>query len=342
MPICKVDGVETEFEPGMNVLQVAELAGKDIPRLHHERLSIAGNCRMCLVEVKPGPPKPQASVLLAAGEYGDLHRHAHGGRRPVTGSSGISADQPTRWTCPICDQGGECDLQDQAMGYGRDDSRYADKMRAVEEKFMGPLTKTVMTRMASSAPAASGSSPRWPPARYNSVSSSLRGEDVEIQPIHLDKAATSVLVRQHHRPAPGGRAELLEALRLQRAILGAEEDTEECRRDGRHRPWRSGGCPLHSGALRAAAHQRGHQRGGPWTRPCHAGRRPGGEEAWTACSSGRPGKPVARDLVRGAGRRGYEAQGHRARPHQVSSGLPPRPWNPQRPRWTRFRGLGGA
>ena len=72
-PKCKVDGVEVEFEPGMNVLQVAELAGKEIPRFcYHERLSIAGNCRMCLVEVKPGPPKPQASCALPCGEGNEI------------------------------------------------------------------------------------------------------------------------------------------------------------------------------------------------------------------------------------------------------------------------------
>ncbi|HEX2801857.1 MAG TPA: NADH-quinone oxidoreductase subunit NuoG, partial [Phenylobacterium sp.] len=146
MPIAKVDGVETEFEPGMTVLQVAELAGKEIPRFcYHERLSIAGNCRMCLVEVKPGPPKPQASCALPAAENMEIFTDTPMVKKARHGvMEFLLINHPL--DCPICDQGGECDLQDQAMGYGRDDSRYAENKRAVEEKFMGPLIKTVMTR----------------------------------------------------------------------------------------------------------------------------------------------------------------------------------------------------
>ena len=146
MPIAKVDGVEVEFEAGMNVLQVAELAGKEIPRFcYHERLSIAGNCRMCLVEVKPGPPKPQASCALPAAEGQEIFTDTPMVRKARHGvMEFLLINHPL--DCPICDQGGECDLQDQAMGYGRDESRYADNKRAVEEKQMGPLIKTVMTR----------------------------------------------------------------------------------------------------------------------------------------------------------------------------------------------------
>ena len=146
MPIAKVDGVEVEFQAGMNVLQVAELAGKEIPRFcYHERLSIAGNCRMCLVEVKPGPPKPQASCALPAAENMEIFTDTPMVRKARHGvMEFLLINHPL--DCPICDQGGECDLQDQAMGYGRDDSRYADNKRAVEEKQMGPLIKTVMTR----------------------------------------------------------------------------------------------------------------------------------------------------------------------------------------------------
>src|SRR3984957_10921261 len=146
MPIAKVNGVEVEFENGMTVLQVAELAGEEIPCFcYHERLSIAGNCRMCLVEVKPGPPKPQASCALPAAE----------GQEIITGSPMVKKARQGVMEfllinhpldCPICDQGGECDLQDQSMGYGRDATRYEENKRAVEEKYMGPLVKTVMTR----------------------------------------------------------------------------------------------------------------------------------------------------------------------------------------------------
>ena len=146
MPIAKVNGVEVEFEPGMTVLQVAELGGQEIPRFcYHERLSIAGNCRMCLVEVKPGPPKPQASCALPAAENMEIFTNTPMVKKAREGVlEFLLINHPL--DCPICDQGGECDLQDETLGYGRDDSRYAENKRAVEEKYMGPLIKTVMTR----------------------------------------------------------------------------------------------------------------------------------------------------------------------------------------------------
>ncbi|WP_372707245.1 NADH-quinone oxidoreductase subunit NuoG [Brevundimonas sp.] len=146
MPAAKVNGVDTEFEPGMTVLQVAERAGHEIPRFcYHERLSIAGNCRMCLVEVKPGPPKPQASCALPAAEGQEIFTDTPMVKKAREGvMEFLLINHPL--DCPICDQGGECDLQDQAMGYGRDGSRYAENKRAVEEKNMGPTIKTFMTR----------------------------------------------------------------------------------------------------------------------------------------------------------------------------------------------------
>jgi len=146
MPVAKVNGVETEFEPGMTVLQVAEKAGHEIPRFcYHERLSIAGNCRMCLVEVKPGPPKPQASCALPAAEGQEIFTDTPMVKKAREGvMEFLLINHPL--DCPICDQGGECDLQDQAMAYGRDGSRYAENKRAVEEKNMGPTVKTFMTR----------------------------------------------------------------------------------------------------------------------------------------------------------------------------------------------------
>jgi len=146
MPLAKVNGIETEFEPGMTVLQVAERAGHEIPRFcYHERLSIAGNCRMCLVEVKPGPPKPQASCALPAAEGQEIFTDTPMVKKAREGvMEFLLINHPL--DCPICDQGGECDLQDQAMGYGRDGSRYAENKRAVEEKHMGPTIKTFMTR----------------------------------------------------------------------------------------------------------------------------------------------------------------------------------------------------
>ena len=189
MPIAKVDGVEVEFETGMNVLQVAELAGKEIPRFcYHERLSIAGNCRMCLVEVKPGPPKPQASCALPAAENMEIFTDTPMVRKARHGvMEFLLINHPL--DCPICDQGGECDLQDQAMGYGRDDSRYSENKRAVEEKFMGPLIKTVMTRCIQCTRCVRFITEVAGVPEIGLIS---RGEDVEIT-TYLDKAVMSEL-----------------------------------------------------------------------------------------------------------------------------------------------------
>ena len=189
MPICKVDGVEVEFEPEMNVLQVAELAGKEIPRFcYHERLSIAGNCRMCLVEVKPGPPKPQASCALPAAENMEIFTDTPMVKKARHGvMEFLLINHPL--DCPICDQGGECDLQDQAMGYGRDDSRYSENKRAVEEKYMGPLIKTVMTRCIQCTRCVRFITEV---AGVPDIGLISRGEDVEIT-TYLDKAVASEL-----------------------------------------------------------------------------------------------------------------------------------------------------
>ncbi|MDE2562228.1 MAG: NADH-quinone oxidoreductase subunit G [Sphingomonadales bacterium] len=146
MPKLTVDGVELEVPAGATVLQACELAGKEIPRFcYHERLSIAGNCRMCLVEVKPGPPKPQASCALPATEGQEIRTDSEMVRKAREGvMEFLLINHPL--DCPICDQGGECDLQDQSVAYGRGASRYDENKRAVTEKYMGPLIKTVMTR----------------------------------------------------------------------------------------------------------------------------------------------------------------------------------------------------
>lgn len=146
MPKVTVDGIELEVPQGATVLQAAELAGKEIPRFcYHERLSIAGNCRMCLVEVKPGPPKPQASCALPAAEGQEIRTDSAMVKKAREGvMEFLLINHPL--DCPICDQGGECDLQDQAMAYGKGGSRYEENKRAVTEKYMGPVVKTIMTR----------------------------------------------------------------------------------------------------------------------------------------------------------------------------------------------------
>jgi NADH-quinone oxidoreductase subunit G len=146
MPKLTVDGIAVEVPAGATVLQACEAAGKEIPRFcYHERLSIAGNCRMCLVEVKPGPPKPQASCALPAAEGQDIRTDSAMVKKAREGvMEFLLINHPL--DCPICDQGGECDLQDQSVAYGKGNSRYDENKRAVTEKYMGPIVKTVMTR----------------------------------------------------------------------------------------------------------------------------------------------------------------------------------------------------
>jgi NADH-quinone oxidoreductase subunit G len=146
VPKVTVDGVEIEVPQGATVLQACELAGKEIPRFcYHERLSIAGNCRMCLVEVAPGPPKPQASCALPAADGQMIRTDTAMVKKAREGvMEFLLINHPL--DCPICDQGGECDLQDQAMAYGRSFSRFEENKRAIDDKYMGPIIKTSMTR----------------------------------------------------------------------------------------------------------------------------------------------------------------------------------------------------
>jgi len=146
MPKVTVDGIELEVPQGATVLQACELAGKEIPRFcYHERLSIAGNCRMCLVEVAPGPPKPQASCALPAADGQTIRTDTPMVKKAREGvMEFLLINHPL--DCPICDQGGECDLQDQAMAYGRGFSRFEENKRAIDDKYMGPVIKTSMTR----------------------------------------------------------------------------------------------------------------------------------------------------------------------------------------------------
>ena len=152
-----IDGIEVEVDGAMTIIQAAEVAGIEIPRFcYHERLSIAGNCRMCLVEVVGGPPKPAASCAM---QVRDL-RPGPEGQPPVVKTNSPMVKKAREGVmefllinhpldCPICDQGGECDLQDQAMAYGVDFSRYREPKRASENLNLGPLVKTEMTRCIS-------------------------------------------------------------------------------------------------------------------------------------------------------------------------------------------------
>src|SRR6187549_3864128 len=191
-----VDDIEVDVPPEYTLLQACEAAGAEIPRFcFHERLSIAGNCRMCLIEVV-GIPKPQASCAMGVK---DLPPNKDGSpkilntKTPMVKKARegvmefLLINHPL--DCPICDQGGECDLQDQAMGYGRDDSRYAENKRAVENKHMGPLIKTYMNRCIQCTRCVRFITEVAGVPEIGLIS---RGEDVEIT-TYLESAVTSEL-----------------------------------------------------------------------------------------------------------------------------------------------------
>src|SRR5436853_275277 len=192
-----VDGTEIDVPPEYTLLQACEAAGAEIPRFcFHERLSIAGNCRMCLIEVPGGPPKPQASCAMAVR---DLMPNKDGSPKVLLTKSPmvkkaregvmefLLINHPL--DCPICDQGGECDLQDQAMAYGVDNTRYHENKRAVEDKYIGVLVKTIMnrcihcTRCVRFATEVAG---------VPELGATGRGEDMEIT-TYLESAMTSEL-----------------------------------------------------------------------------------------------------------------------------------------------------
>ena len=145
MPKININGKEIEFEKGMTVLQACELADVEIPRFcYHEKLSIAGNCRMCLVEMERSS-KPIASCAMPAAEGMNIKTNTDFVKKARKGMMEfLLANHPL--DCPVCDQGGECDLQDQSLFYGFDKSRFSEKKRNVKDKYMGPLIKTQMTR----------------------------------------------------------------------------------------------------------------------------------------------------------------------------------------------------
>jgi NADH-quinone oxidoreductase subunit G len=191
-----VDGTEIDVPPEYTLLQACEAAGAEIPRFcYHERLSIAGNCRMCLVEVK-GAPKPVASCAQQVRDQ----RPGPNGEPPVVNTRSPLVRRAREGVmefllinhpldCPVCDQGGECDLQDQAIGYGRAGSRFDENKRAVEDKFMGPLIKTVMNRCIQCTRCVRFATEI---AGVPELGASGRGEDMEIT-TYLEGALTSEL-----------------------------------------------------------------------------------------------------------------------------------------------------
>src|SRR5688572_22362172 len=188
MPKLTINGQVVEFEPGLSLIQVCEQAGVEVPRFcYHERLSIAGNCRMCLVEVEKSP-KPVASCAMPVGDGMVVHTKSPRANKARMGvMEFLLINHPL--DCPICDQGGECDLQDQAMGYGFDRGRYLEEKRAVKDKYMGPLIQTIMTRCIHCTRCIRFASEV---AGVPSLGATGRGEDMEIV-TYLEAALTSEL-----------------------------------------------------------------------------------------------------------------------------------------------------
>ncbi|MEE1556924.1 MAG: 2Fe-2S iron-sulfur cluster-binding protein, partial [Alphaproteobacteria bacterium] len=188
MPKLTIDGIEIEVEPGLTVLQACEQAGIEIPRFcFHERLSIAGNCRMCLVHMERAP-KPVASCAMPVGEGMVIETNTPEVRKMRKGvMEFLLINHPL--DCPICDQGGECDLQDQAMGYGHDRSRYSDNKRAVKDKNLGPLIETVMTRCIHCTRCIRFATEI---AGFQELGATGRGEHMEVG-TYVEKALTSEL-----------------------------------------------------------------------------------------------------------------------------------------------------
>lgn len=196
MPKLIIDGEEIEVEDGLTLLQACEQAGREIPRFcYHERLSIAGNCRMCLVEVK-GAPKLAASCALGVNDL----RPGPEGQPPEVLTASPAVQKARSGTmefmlinhpldCPICDQGGECDLQDQAVAFGGGKSRYDENKRAVENRNISPLIKTIMTRCISCTRCVRFMTEI---AGVEELGSIGRGEDAEIT-TYLDKGILSEL-----------------------------------------------------------------------------------------------------------------------------------------------------
>jgi NADH-quinone oxidoreductase subunit G len=192
-----IDGKEIDVPAEYTLLQACEMAGAEVPRFcFHERLSIAGNCRMCLVEVKGGPPKPTASCAMAVKDL----RPGPKGEPPVVETNSPMARKGRQGVmefllinhpldCPICDQGGECDLQDQAMAYGVDSSRYSENKRAVENKYLGALVKTSMNRCIQCTRCVRFATEVAGVAEMGAIG---RGEDMEITS-YLEHALTSEL-----------------------------------------------------------------------------------------------------------------------------------------------------
>ncbi len=199
----EVDGVPVEAQKGEMIIRATDRAGIYVPRFcYHEKLTVAANCRMCLVEVEKAPkPLPACATPVTPGmkvftRVAARHRRAEGDVMEF-----LLINHPL--DCPICDQGGECELQDLAMGFGRDISRYDERKRVVQDENLGPLVSTDMTRCIHCTRCVRFSQEI---AGIQELGMIGRGEHMKIAHLHRAERRPRA-VRQHHRPVPGRGAE---------------------------------------------------------------------------------------------------------------------------------------
>ena len=257
-----VDGKEVEVPAHYTLLQACEEAGAEIPRFcFHERLSIAGNCRMCLVELK-GAPKPIASCAWGVrdcrpGPNGEPPEVLTRSKLTKKAREGVMEflliNHPL--DCPICDQGGECDLQDQAMAYGVDSSRFQENKRAVEDKYIGPLVKTIMNRCIHCTRCIRFSTEV---AGVSELGATGRGEDMEIT-TYLERSMTSELQANVVDLCPVGA--LTSKPYAFKARPWELSKTEFDRRDGRARLQHPRRCARQGSDAHPAADERAGERG---------------------------------------------------------------------------------
>ena len=254
MPKLTIDGKEIEVPAGITVLQACELAGAEIPRFcYHERLSVAGNCRMCLVEMEKSP-KPIASCAMPVGDGMVIKTDTPTVKKARNGvMEFLLINHPL--DCPICDQGGECDLQDQAMAYGFDRSRYRENKRAVEDKDFGPLVKTEMTRCIHCTRCIRFSTEV---AGVEELGATGRGEHMEVT-TYVQKTLSSELSANIIDLCPVGALTSKPYAFMARPWELKKTESDRC--DGRGRQRHPHRYPRQRSHARPAAPERGGERG---------------------------------------------------------------------------------
>ena len=293
MPTLTINGTAIEVAPGTSIIQACEQLGVEVPRFcYHERLSVPANCRMCLVEMK-GSPKPVASCAMPAADKMEIFTDTplvHKARKGVM--EFLLINHPL--DCPICDQGGECDLQDQALGYGFDRGRYLENKRAVNEKYLGPLIKTYMTRCIQCTRCV-----RFADEIAGAPEIGLlgRNEKVEIG-TYVEAAVTSELSGNLVDVCPvGALTSKPYAFAARPWELRKTDSVDVFDAVGVQHPGRR---PRGRGAARAAPHQRRRQRGMDRRQEPPCDRRPAASKVGPALCQGRR-EARSRDLGRGAG-----------------------------------------